>query len=78
MIVHSIGRVPLENPVRYPSTGLHAATEGFEIKPSMVLSVDCLYFGSKYGPSHMENVFIVGEDRTESIYNYPLDLIEAD
>jgi Xaa-Pro dipeptidase len=43
MIVHSIGRVPLESPVRYPSTGLHAATEGFEIEPSMVLSFDCLY-----------------------------------
>jgi Xaa-Pro dipeptidase len=78
MIVHSIGRVPLESPVRYPSTGLHAATEGFEIKASMVLSFDCLYFGSKYGPSHMENVFIIGEDRTESIYSYPLDLIETD
>ena len=78
MIVHSIGRVPLESPVRYPSTGLHAATEGFEIKPSMVLSFDSLYFGSKHGPSHMENVFIIGEDRTESIYNYPLDLIETD
>jgi len=78
MIVHSIGRVPLESPVRYPSTGLHAATEGFEIKPWMVLSFDCLYFGSKYGPSHMENVFVIGEDRTESIYSYPLDLIETD
>ena len=78
MIVHSIGRVPLESPVRFPSTGLHAATEGFEIKPSMVLSFDALYFGSKHGPSHMENVFIIGEDRTESIYDYPLDLIETD
>ncbi|MEH6515153.1 MAG: M24 family metallopeptidase [Halioglobus sp.] len=78
MIVHSIGRVPLESPVRFPSTGLHAATEGFEIKANMVLSFDALYFGSKHGPSHMENVFIIGEDKTESIYNYPLDLIETD
>jgi Xaa-Pro dipeptidase len=78
MIVHSIGRVPLESPVRYPSTGLHAATEGFEIEPNMVLSFDSLYFGSKHGPSHMENVFVVGEDRTESIYSYPLELIETD
>lgn len=78
MIVHSIGRVPLESPVRFPSTGLHAATEGFEIKPSMVLSFDALYFGSKYGPSHMENVFVIGEDQTESIYSYPLELIETD
>jgi Xaa-Pro dipeptidase len=78
MIVHSIGRVPLESPVRFPSTGLHAATEGFEIKPNMVLSFDALYFGSKHGPSHMENVFIIGQDKTESIYSYPLDLIETD
>jgi Xaa-Pro aminopeptidase len=77
MIVHSIGRVPLESPVRFPSTGLHAAVEGFEIQPSMVLSFDCLYFGSRLGPSHMENVFIIGEDATESIYSYPLDLIET-
>jgi Xaa-Pro aminopeptidase len=77
MIVHSIGRVPLESPVRFPSTGLHAAVEGFEIQADMVLSFDCLYFGSKLGPSHMENVFIIGEDATESIYDYPLDLIET-
>ncbi len=78
MIVHSIGRVPLESPVRYPGTGLHAAVEGFTIQPSMVLSFDALYFGSRHGPSHMENVFIIGEEKTESIYSYPLDLIETD
>jgi Xaa-Pro aminopeptidase len=78
MIVHSIGRVPLESPVRFPSTGLHAATEGFEIQANMVLSFDALYFGSKHGPSHMENVFVVGKDKTDSIYSYPLDLIETD
>ncbi|MFM7274141.1 MAG: M24 family metallopeptidase, partial [Gammaproteobacteria bacterium] len=61
MIVHSIGRVPLESPVRYPGTGLHAAVEGFTIQPSMALSFDALYFGSRLGPSHMENVFIIGE-----------------
>jgi len=26
----------------------------------------------------MENVFIIGEEETESIYRYPLDLIETD
>ena len=77
MIIHSIGRVPLESPVPFPSTGLLAATEGFEVKASMVLSVDCLYFGSRYGPSHMENVFLIGEDGAESLYKYPLDLIEV-
>ena len=77
MIVHSIGHVPLESPVKFPSTGLHAATDGFEIKANMVLSFDALYFGSKLGPSHMENVFIIGKEKTESIYSYPLDLIET-
>lgn len=78
MIIHSIGRVPLESPVAFPSTGLLAAEQGFEVKPFMVLSVDCLYFGSRYGPSHMENVFLIGDDQTESMYKYPLDLIESD
>ncbi len=77
LIVHSIGRVPLESPVKFPSTGLHAATDGFEVKPNMVLSFDALYFGSRLGPSHMENVFVIGEDKTESIYSFPLDLIET-
>ena len=77
MIVHSIGRVPLESPVRYPATGLHAAVEGFRIEPSMVLSFDCLYFGSRLGPSHMENIFVIDEDKTESIYRFPLALIET-
>lgn len=77
LIVHSIGRVPLESPVRYPATGLHGASQGFTIEPSMVLSFDCLYFGSRLGPSHMENVFVIGEDRTESVYRYPLELIET-
>jgi Xaa-Pro dipeptidase len=77
MIVHSIGHVPLESPVHFPATGLHAATEGFEIESSMVLSFDCLYFGSKLGPSHMENVFVIGDDKTDSIYRFPLDLIET-
>ena len=43
----------------------------------MVLSFDCLYFGGRLGPSHMENVFVIGEDKTESIYRYPLALIET-
>jgi len=77
MIVHSIGHVPLESPTAFPSTGLHAAVEGFEIKENMVLSFDCLYFGSRLGPSHMENVFTINEKASSSIYNYPLDLIEV-
>lgn len=77
MIVHSIGHVPLESPKAFPSTGLDAALEGFEIKENMVLSFDCLYFGSRLGPSHMENVFVIGEKNSSSIYQYPIDLIEV-
>ena len=77
VVAHSVGRVPLESPVRYPGTGLHGAREGFEIASNMTISIDCLYFGSKLGPSHMENVFIVGDDGSESLYRYPLDLIEV-
>ena len=77
MVIHSIGRVPLESPSRYPATGIHGATEGFSIEESMVLSLDCLYFGSKLGPSHMENVFVIGKENTTSIYKYPLELIET-
>ena len=43
----------------------------------MVISIDCLYFGSKLGPSHMENVFIVTEDGAEPLYQFPLDLSET-
>ena len=77
MIVHSIGHVPLESPKIFPSTGLDSALEGFEIKENMILSFDCLYFGSKLGPSHMENVFVISKNNSSSIYQYPLDLIEV-
>ncbi|MAA77526.1 MAG: hypothetical protein CML73_05790 [Rhodobiaceae bacterium] len=77
MIVHSIGHVPLESPKAFPSTGLDSALEGFEIKKNMILSFDCLYFGSKLGPSHMENVFVINENNSYSIYQYPIDLIEV-
>lgn len=77
LVAHSIGHVPLESPVPYPGTGLHGAKQGFTVESGMVISVDCLYFGSRLGPSHMENVFIVSDDGTESLYQYPLDLIEV-
>ena len=77
VVAHSVGRVPLESPVAFPGTGLHAAKEGFEVKSGMVISIDCLYFGSKLGPSHMENVFLVTTEGCESLYQYPLDLIEV-
>ena len=43
----------------------------------MILSFDCLYFGSKLGPSHMENVFVISENDSSSIYQYPIDLIQV-
>ena len=77
VVAHSVGLVPLESPVRYPGTGMHGAKEGFTAEPGMVISIDCLYFGSRLGPSHMENVFIVTEDGAEALYHFPLDLAEV-
>ena len=77
VVAHSVGLVPLESPVRYPGTGLHGAKEGFTVEQGMVISIDCLYFGSGLGPSHMENVFIVNEGGAEPLYRFPLDLAET-
>ena len=77
VVAHSVGLVPLESPVPYPGTGLHGAKEGFIAEEGMVISIDCLYFGSKLGPSHMENVFIVTENGAEPLYQFPLDLSET-
>ena len=41
----------------------------------MVVSVDCLFFGAKIGPCHMENVFIVHADGPEPLYQTPLELM---
>ncbi len=77
VVAHSVGLVPLESPVRYPGTGLHGAKEGFLVEEGMVISIDCLYFGSGLGPSHMENVFIVNRGGAEPLYHFPLDLAET-
>ena len=77
VVAHSVGLVPLESPVRYPGTGLHGAKEGFIVEEGMVISIDCLYFGSGLGPSHMENVFIVNKSGAEPLYHFPLDLAET-
>ena len=77
VVAHSVGLVPLESPVRYPGTGLHGAREGFTVEQGMVISIDCLYFGSRLGPSHMENVFIVNKGGAEPLYRFPLDLAET-
>ena len=77
VVAHSVGLVPLESPVRYPGTGLHGAKEGFVVQHGMVISIDCLYFGSRLGPSHMENVFIVSDTGAEPLYQSTLDLVEV-
>ena len=77
VVAHSLGLVPLESPVKYPGTGFHGAKEGFTVEQGMVISIDCLYFGSGLGPSHMENVFIVNDSGTEPLYRFPLDLAET-
>ena len=77
VVAHSVGLVPLESPVKYPGTGLHGAKEGFIVEKGMIISIDCLYFGSGLGPSHMENVFIVNESGAEPLYRFPLDLAET-
>ena len=77
VVAHSVGLVPLESPVRYPGTGLHGAIEGFTVEQGMVISIDSLYFGSRLGPSQMENVFIVNENGAEPLYRFPLDLAET-
>ena len=41
----------------------------------MVISLDCLYFGSQYGPCHMENVYIIESDGAKSTYETPLQLM---
>jgi Xaa-Pro aminopeptidase len=77
VVAHSVGHVPLESPVAYPGTGWHGAKDGFTIEENMIISIDCLYFGSKLGPSHFENVFVVTATGPQSLYQTPLDLIEV-
>ena len=73
-VAHGIGHMPVEMPQPYPHTGV-AGSRGFMLEEGMVISLDCLYFGAKLGPSHMENVFIIGRDGAESTYATPLELL---
>ncbi len=74
VVAHGIGYQPLEFPLPYPSQGLSGAA-GFQLEENMVISLDCLYFGSRYGPCHMENAYIIGSDGAESTYKTPLALL---
>jgi len=74
MFAHGVGMMPVESPVPGPSMGLDGA-RGFTLEENMVVSVDCLFFGARLGPCHMENVFIIGNDGPESLYKTPLELM---
>lgn len=74
LFAHSVGHVPFEMPQPFPAYG-RPGEKGFLVEQNMVLSVDCLYFGGNLGPCHMENVFIIHQDRAESLYSVPLELL---
>ena len=71
---HGIGLTPVEMPVGFPSLGLRGA-QGFVIEENMVISLDCLYFGGKYGPCHMENVYIIETAGPVPTYRAPLEVL---
>ena len=74
VFAHGVGMMPVESPVAGPSMGV-AGARGFTLEENMVVSVDCLFFGARLGPCHMENVFIIGKHGAESIYQTPLALM---
>lgn len=73
-LAHGIGHTPVEMPVGFPSYGLRGA-QGFEIEEHMVISLDCLYFGGKHGPCHMENVYIIDKAGPVPTYRAPLEVL---
>lgn len=73
-LAHGIGLTPVEMPVGFPSYGLKGA-QGFVIEENMVISLDCLYFGGKYGPCHMENVYIIEKAGPVPTYRAPLEIL---
>ncbi|MCZ8132384.1 MAG: M24 family metallopeptidase [Steroidobacteraceae bacterium] len=72
-LAHGIGHTPVEMPVGFPSYGLRGA-QGFVIEEDMVISLDCLYFGSKLGPCHMENVYVIEAGGPVPTYAAPLTI----
>jgi Xaa-Pro aminopeptidase len=71
---HGVGMMPVESPVPGPSMGTRGAA-GFTLEENMVVSVDCLFFGARLGPCHMENVFIIHADGPEPLHRTPLELM---
>lgn len=74
VFAHGVGMMPVESPVAGPSMGVTGA-RGFTLEENMVVSVDCLFFGARLGPCHMENVFVIGRNGAESLYRTPLELM---
>jgi Xaa-Pro aminopeptidase len=74
VFAHGVGMMPVESPVAGPSMGVDGA-RGFTLEENMVVSVDCLFFGARLGPCHMENVFVIGRNGAESLYSTPLELL---
>ncbi|HWJ05572.1 MAG TPA: M24 family metallopeptidase [Steroidobacteraceae bacterium] len=74
VFAHGVGMMPVESPVPGPSMGTRGAA-GFTLEENMVVSVDCLFFGARIGPCHMENVFIIHADGAEPLYRTPLELM---
>jgi Xaa-Pro dipeptidase len=74
VFAHGVGMMPVESPVAGPSLGV-AGARGFTLEENMVVSVDCLFFGAKLGPCHMENVFVIRPEGPESLYRTPLELL---
>lgn len=74
IVTHGIGLMPLEMPLPFPAQGI-AGARGFTLEENMVVSVDCLYFGSEFGPCHMEAVYIIEKDRARTTYTTPLELL---
>lgn len=71
---HGIGLTPVEMPVGFPANGARGA-RGFPIEEGMVISLDCLYFGAKLGPCHMENIYIVEKNGAVPTYAAPLEIL---
>ncbi|KPF92028.1 peptidase M24 [Novosphingobium sp. AAP83] len=77
VVAHGIGFMPLEIPLPYPSAGLAGVKQGFIMEEGMLISLDSLFFGTRHGPCHMENVYAITSGAAEPMYSAPLELIVA-
>jgi Xaa-Pro aminopeptidase len=77
VVAHGVGLMPLELPLAFPASGLAGVKQGFRLEEGMLVSLDCLFFGAKLGPCHMENVYAITAGAPEPMYQTPLELIVA-